>query len=223
MTLRTTASVLVGWKPPENGWSKINVDGSVLQASSSGACSGIIRDSNGLVLAGFMMNIGKVTITEAELWAIYMGLKIGIDMGFNKIKVESDSTCAVRLIQNSSTSFHGSTTLIRAIKELQTKPGEFEIDHIHREANFSADELAKHAHSLLVGLHQFVALPPFITHTLDADRKDMKFARFAVFKNLNCLHPLSISDNGKISISAGTMASNIEQNYVHEENNLTVR
>ncbi|KAL4306072.1 hypothetical protein AHAS_Ahas16G0141700 [Arachis hypogaea] len=95
--LQASCSVLVGWKLPDEGWYKVNVDGSVLQARDSGACGGLIRDSNDMIVAGFMMNIGKVTITAAELWAIYLGFKIVIEMGLKKVRMETDSTCAVKL------------------------------------------------------------------------------------------------------------------------------
>ncbi|KAL4320925.1 hypothetical protein AHAS_Ahas14G0059200 [Arachis hypogaea] len=88
-------------------------------------------------MAGFMINIEKVTITNAELWTIYTGLKIAIDMGMEKIQVEIDSTCAVNLLQHTSTDLHDSTSLIRAIKELQANPGDFRVNHILRKANFS--------------------------------------------------------------------------------------
>ncbi|KAL4396472.1 hypothetical protein AHAS_Ahas01G0095300 [Arachis hypogaea] len=128
-------------------------------------------------MAGFMMNIGKVTITKAELWAIYTGLKIVFDMGMEKVQVETDSTCAVNLLQHASTDLHDSTSLIRAIKELQANPGDFRVNHVLREANFSADVLAKHAHNLPAGLHHFVSPPSFLVPTIEVDRRQIVFAR----------------------------------------------
>ncbi|KAL4286233.1 hypothetical protein AHAS_Ahas19G0065700 [Arachis hypogaea] len=131
---RVTNSILIGWKPLETGWRKLNVDGSVLQTSNSGLCDGILRDSNGLIMAGFMMNIEKVEI---------------------------NSTCAVNLLQHASTDLHDSTSLICAIKELQANSGDFRVNHVLKEVNFSANVLAKHALNLPGSLNGFVSPPPF--------------------------------------------------------------
>ncbi|QHN97334.1 Putative ribonuclease H protein [Arachis hypogaea] len=98
-------------------------------------------------------------------------------MGFTKIKIETDSICAVRILQNNSNTLHSCTTLTRAIKELQATPNNFSITHIWREANFSVDALAKHAHSLTLGIHYFSATPLFFALLLDADRRQVVFVR----------------------------------------------
>ncbi|KAL4343285.1 hypothetical protein AHAS_Ahas11G0063100 [Arachis hypogaea] len=79
----------VGWEPPEEGWIKLNVDGSVLQLGSRGACGGLLRNFRGRMLVGFSMNIGTCTITMAKLWAIYIGIKMAVKLGINKLNVES--------------------------------------------------------------------------------------------------------------------------------------
>ncbi|QHO48036.1 Putative ribonuclease H protein [Arachis hypogaea] len=85
----------VGWEPPEEGWIKLNVDGSVLQPGSRGACGGLSRNFRGRMLVGFSMNIGTCTLTMAELWAIYIGIKMAVELGINKLNVESDSRVAL--------------------------------------------------------------------------------------------------------------------------------
>ncbi|KAL4288234.1 hypothetical protein AHAS_Ahas19G0265800 [Arachis hypogaea] len=88
--------ILVGWKPPDEAWYEINVDGSVFQTSEQKSCKCLIRDANDRVVSSFMMTMEKVTIIVVELWTIYMGLKIVIDMGVSKIRVETNSTYAVK-------------------------------------------------------------------------------------------------------------------------------
>ncbi|KAL4366050.1 hypothetical protein AHAS_Ahas07G0167300 [Arachis hypogaea] len=61
-------------------------------------------------MVGFMMNIRKITITNAELWAIYTGLKIAIGMGME---------------MHASADLHDCTSLIRAFRDLQANPGDF--------------------------------------------------------------------------------------------------
>nr|XP_025674247.1 uncharacterized protein LOC112774442 [Arachis hypogaea] len=66
--LKVIRDKLVGWEPPNWGWAKLNIDGSVLQPGHKGACGGLIRDWRGRTIVGFSMNIGVCTITQAELW-----------------------------------------------------------------------------------------------------------------------------------------------------------
>ncbi|KAL4372937.1 hypothetical protein AHAS_Ahas05G0031700 [Arachis hypogaea] len=65
--LKLTRTLEIGWEPPEEGSTNLNVDGSVFQLGSRGASGDIIRDSRRRFLAGFSMNIGKCTITVAKV------------------------------------------------------------------------------------------------------------------------------------------------------------
>ncbi|KAL4391122.1 hypothetical protein AHAS_Ahas03G0213500 [Arachis hypogaea] len=107
-----------------------------------------------------------------ELWTIYKGLKIAIEMGLNRVLVEMDSTCLVKLLQRNSSSFYSNTTLTQAIKVLQVNLRNFRIHHMLKEANFSANVLAKEAHSFSMGLFRFATPFPFLAPTLNADRRE---------------------------------------------------
>ena len=65
----------ISWKPPPGDWIKINLDGSVFN-NNNAACGGLIRDHQGRFLFGFSANLGLCTITFAELWGMYFGMKI---------------------------------------------------------------------------------------------------------------------------------------------------
>ncbi|QHN78661.1 Putative ribonuclease H protein [Arachis hypogaea] len=105
--------------------------------------------------------IGNVTITDADLWVVYNGLQLVIDLEIDRVKVESDSACVAQLLQNESNPFYGSSALIHAIKNLQSRMVNCVIHHVFREANFTADILAKHARNLPVGIHRFNDPSPF--------------------------------------------------------------
>ncbi|RYR27976.1 hypothetical protein Ahy_B01g052052 [Arachis hypogaea] len=176
-TLRLTRKESIGWEPPEQGWLKLNVDGSVLHPGSRGACGGIIRNWEGRVVAGFSMKIGKCTITTAEIWGFYVGIKLATEMRISKLVVESDSKCAVELIQKTSVEKHSQSTLIRAIKELLVGLESVVVRHIYREANFCADALAKAGQEQEDGVHCFKLPPAMVAHQVLADRSGMKFSR----------------------------------------------
>ena len=67
---------------------------------------------------GFAMNIGVCSITAAELWGIFEGLSIAWELGFRKVQVESNSRCAVGLINKNGSSLHKHSQLLSAIQEL---------------------------------------------------------------------------------------------------------
>ncbi|CAI9098889.1 OLC1v1035618C1 [Oldenlandia corymbosa var. corymbosa] len=66
--------VLVSWIPPQNGWTRLNIDGAVDQAQRRAATGGVLRDHHGNWLAGFAANIAYCTPVEAELQSAYHGL-----------------------------------------------------------------------------------------------------------------------------------------------------
>ncbi|XLT89795.1 hypothetical protein HN873_011470 [Arachis hypogaea] len=78
-----------------------------------------------------------------ELWNIYVGIKLAVDLGITNLMVKSDSTCIVDLIENPSIDLYVCSSLIRSIKEIITRFDIFRIRHIFREKNFCADALAK--------------------------------------------------------------------------------
>ncbi|KAL4390584.1 hypothetical protein HN873_007945 [Arachis hypogaea] len=178
--LRLTRTVEIGWEPLEEGWAKLNVDGSVLQPGSRGASGGIIRDSRGRFLAGFSMNIGKCTITIAELWGFFVGMKLAVEMSIPYLMVESDSSCAVHLLQSAVVENHVGASLVRSIKELMTRPHRVVIRHVFREANQCADVLAKHGQVIEKGIKWFEKAPAMVVPLVCADERGMKFSRKSV-------------------------------------------
>ncbi|KAL4276856.1 hypothetical protein AHAS_Ahas20G0249000 [Arachis hypogaea] len=64
--LNPTKAYLVSWEPPVNGCIKLNVDGSVIQPAGSGTYGGLFGNGDGNLVAGFMMKIGRITITFAK-------------------------------------------------------------------------------------------------------------------------------------------------------------
>ncbi|RYR43008.1 hypothetical protein Ahy_A08g039435 [Arachis hypogaea] len=175
--LNPTKAYLVGWEPPVDGCIKLNVDGSVIQPVGSETCGGLFRNGDGNLVAGFMMKIGRVTITSAEIWAIYTGMKLAVELGINKLQIETDFFCALKLIDGSSSSHHHMFSLIKAIEDLRSKMTYVSIKHIFCEANFCADVLAKQAQSLPTGLLCFAAPPPFLMPILADDRGRRKSVR----------------------------------------------
>ncbi|KAL4336757.1 hypothetical protein AHAS_Ahas12G0042100 [Arachis hypogaea] len=168
---------MIGWEPPTEGWFKLNVDGSVMPPASMASCSGLIRDCQGRMIAGFMMNLGNCSITLAELWDLYAGIKLARELGIGKLLVETDSLCASNFVQNMAPSKTAGTPLLRAIKLLLAHSWDVRVSHVYKERNFYADLLAKKADLCQIGLTCFSSPPAFLSAVLMADAAGVKFAR----------------------------------------------
>ena len=159
---------LISWKPPFEDWTKINSDGSVFH-NNNATCGVIIRYHHSRFLASFSANLGVCTITVAELWGMFFGLKIAHLMGKDKVVLEADSLCSVQICLQNPFGFHSCNPLITAIWNLYAAIGEVQIVHQFREANACADTLAKLGHTLLPGFHFFDSLPSCISLSFFAD------------------------------------------------------
>lgn len=74
------------WHPPEEGWHKLNCDGSCSvgqEGYGSISAGGTIRNDQGLWLKGFAYSLGSGTYLLAEFWAIYIDLKLAKDAGYD--------------------------------------------------------------------------------------------------------------------------------------------
>lgn len=63
------------WRPSFVGWMKFNVDGACGSVRRIAAGEGIARNCEGVVVIGFMFNVGVSDCLLAELWAVIWALK----------------------------------------------------------------------------------------------------------------------------------------------------
>ncbi|WVZ17705.1 hypothetical protein V8G54_010687 [Vigna mungo] len=89
---------LVWWTPPPKGCVKINCDGAYTRNGKKAAAGGVLRDSGGEFLFAFSRVLRVGSSVEAELFAIKLGMEIGISMGYSNLIVESDLLSAIQLI-----------------------------------------------------------------------------------------------------------------------------
>lgn len=98
------------------GWIKGNTDAMVYPCSSSMACGGLLRDSNGIWKRGFAKKLGRCSIFEAELWGIFEGLKLAWVLGFRKIIAESDPLSVVMMINGAEDGGNNMKCIIQIIQ-----------------------------------------------------------------------------------------------------------
>ncbi|EOX97295.1 Uncharacterized protein TCM_006364 [Theobroma cacao] len=69
--------VLISWNKPSPTFVKLNVDGSPKGQPGEAVAGGIIPDDTGEWIVGFIHKIGTTFSPNAELWALFQGLKLG--------------------------------------------------------------------------------------------------------------------------------------------------
>ncbi|XP_072074464.1 uncharacterized protein [Arachis hypogaea] len=170
----------IAWQPPEDGWLKINTDGAISQEHHIAGCGGLIRDSRGRWVAGFLVNIGKGTAFTAEAWGILHGLKLAWDLGFKKIILETDSKIAFQILSKREERDNHPETIIRSISQLIQRDWNVKLCHTYREGNKSADWLAKESLQACLGFHFIDTMPTGLRNIIDDDARGVSLPRFII-------------------------------------------
>lgn len=118
------------------------MDGSRTANGTTGA-GGVLRNSSGEWIHGFTHHIGSGEILQAEVWGIFIGLKMAMDLHIQKIEVASDSALAVNLLVSHDYDLHPLATLLDNCHSIMQRFESCSIHHVHREKNVVADILAK--------------------------------------------------------------------------------
>lgn len=126
---------------------KINMDGSFSPNSRTGACGGIIQDSNSKVLSCFSKRLGYCNVILAELWSLKYGIKLAIDLNTQFSLFEMDAREAVHMIDVIKSVPSSLRPLAADIRRVLWANGwQSSIVHINREANSAANWAAKFGH-----------------------------------------------------------------------------
>lgn len=165
----------VRWLPPEEGWLKLNSDGSV-NSENHAAAGGVVRDHLGRWITGFVANIGTTSVFNAELWGVYIGLKHCLQLGFRRIVLELDSSSLVQTLQRDR---HDTVIshLLRDCLQLLGRFEEISISHTLREGNTTADYLANLGHNIVSGVTFYSHPPSGLGQILLSDSMGLLFPR----------------------------------------------
>lgn len=121
---------------------------------------------------------GKGQILEAELWGLFLDLKLALDKGVSRIVIELDSALAVILIeQMDSYCFHPLAALLYNCCDFLRQFETYKIHHIFREKNCLADCLANWSYNLDFGICFFDTAPVWASETLVDDLLGVSRAR----------------------------------------------
>ncbi|XP_042443883.1 uncharacterized protein LOC122028980 [Zingiber officinale] len=98
-TLHTISAV--HWRRPDDGWFKLNTDGSSRGNPGESSYGAIVRDHSGQVVVARQGVLGEGSNIRAELMAILRGLELCVDRQLSPIWLESDSLVALHIIRSS--------------------------------------------------------------------------------------------------------------------------
>ncbi|KAK8609092.1 hypothetical protein V6N13_025399 [Hibiscus sabdariffa] len=130
------------WSAPSSPWVCLNTYGSTCLRSSYARAGDVICDCNGAWLAGFGRGIGIADAFTTELWAIYDGLSLDWQLGFEFVHVQSDCLKAISELSDTNAS-HSYPVLLREILSLCQRSWTIEFLWVPRAANTVADHLLK--------------------------------------------------------------------------------
>ncbi|KAK1311822.1 hypothetical protein QJS10_CPA07g00882 [Acorus calamus] len=125
----TTKEVI--WQPPQEGWIKINSDGS--KADDRFAYGALIRDHRGDCLQALTARVRAASINILELKGLVEGLSLCSSLITPRIWLETDSTTVVAWIQGKG---HVPWTAFRDLRRfhcLTSSLCEWKVSHTYRE------------------------------------------------------------------------------------------
>lgn len=111
-SFQTRVCRLVQRENPPIGWFKVNADEACKTDSGLAYSGGIICDHRGELMAGLARNIGRCTMTEAELWVVYDELQQAWFCGTRRVVLEVDGLVVVNLRCNSFDSQHSNALAV---------------------------------------------------------------------------------------------------------------
>lgn len=136
-------AMIIRWRPPDPGWYKVNVDGSVDTSPGELFGGALFRNSRGFFVAAFTRKVGWGFALEAELAMALLVVLFAHAKGWLRLWLESDSEMVARFLQAPSSvvpwRLHALWQRYLIIRESM----ELRVTHIYREGNQVADALAK--------------------------------------------------------------------------------
>ena len=90
----------IQWERPEQGWKKLNMDGSCSEPHGLTSCGGVVRNDDGHWVVGFSKRIGVTSSFVAELWRLREGLKRCCTLNIHCLEIEMDAKSIVDVLRN---------------------------------------------------------------------------------------------------------------------------
>lgn len=146
------------WQKPQNGWIKLNTDGSFSSDGLSASIGGLRRDSKGHWLFGFKMKLFTSEILQIEAAAIVSGLKVAWNKGYRRVELECDNAHVVDIVHSGLAPL-SKISDIQKIHVLCCREWSIQVRCIPRKLNMVADHSTRRS-NLPMGRLVFLDEPP---------------------------------------------------------------
>lgn len=133
------------WKPPDDGWTKANVDGATSKVGELGGAGVVFRNQEGAFLGGACQVLPSCSDPiKAELGECKRVAQLAAQLDVQNLHIEMDCAVIVGKLrsQEKDLSPHGPT--IEEIKQLLNSRERWKISWVRRSANGAAHRLARH-------------------------------------------------------------------------------
>ena len=106
----------------------------------------VISDETGQVVQRLKQSLGRQTNNYAEYQGLLAALRYGLESGAERIQVYADSQLLVRQMQGRyAVRSENLIPLYTEARQLASRFRQFRIEHVYREENSEADQLANEA------------------------------------------------------------------------------
>ncbi|KAK3199857.1 hypothetical protein Dsin_023272 [Dipteronia sinensis] len=138
--------LLSGWRPPEEGFWKINTDAASCYKDHLIGLGCIIREASSKVkMAAVWKLTAMVSPVVVEALEVKCGIQLAMEAGLVPFQIETDSLQVVNLVSAGSPSSGEVGPIIDEIPGFLHSLPSCSIDHISRKGNTAAHSLAKRA------------------------------------------------------------------------------
>jgi ribonuclease HI len=132
------------WRCPEPRQVKLNVDATFFSDSREGATGAVLRDFKGRFIAACMTYLPHIALaTMAEAMAMKDGLALALRLRCNSVHAESDSSDTIVACNGSEMWWSEPAVIYADCIYVSTSIGSVIYNHVSREANKVAHEVAR--------------------------------------------------------------------------------
>ena len=134
------------WIPPPPNWYKANFDVAIFDEVGRADLRVIIHDSQGLAMAALTQNVQLASsVVEMEALAATRTVELAAEIGLDRVIFEGDSSIVIRGLTDQVPSFAPFGFLIKEAIDLANQLTNVKFQHVGREGNSVAHNLARHA------------------------------------------------------------------------------
>ena len=163
----------VKWEKPAIGWRKLNSDGSSLGNPGRAGGGGLIQDEEGNWVLGYSRQIDITLSFIAELWALRDGFMLCVDRNFSTVMVEMDAKVIIEVLNNPNNTNLIISSIADDCRKLASQIPRIRFDHCYREANRSANTLARMGAQQSSSFCLYTSPPEDVIPLLEFDNSDL--------------------------------------------------